>query len=567
MTYDLVIRNGTIVDGSGRPRYRADIGVTGDRIATIGRIAARGRTEVDAAGRAVAPGFIEVHSHMDAQVFWDPLGTSPVWHGVTTTIMGNCGFTLAPCREAEKDLCLRSLERAEDMPREALLAGIKWSWESYAEYLDAVDKLPKGINYAGLVGHSAIRTYVMGERAFSEAATDADKAAMAREVEAALRAGALGFSTSRSRHFTSDGRPVASRLAQWDEVCHLVDVMRRLDTGIFEITPDNWGNPEERARMQESLYQLAIASGRPMTFILLQFGMQGNAWREMMQLSERIGADGGRMMMQVIARYFTSVIGFRTHLPFDVLPTWAKVRAGSFEEQRRAFSDPGLRRKLVDEALHGSYATEFTGPSAQAPDYERLMVLDRDTPPFVTVAELARQRGTTPVDVMIDIALETDFHRFFVQPMGNFDLDDVLTMMRHPHSIFGGTDSGAHVSQLLDASMPSFILAYWVRERGIYTLEEAVRKMTFEPALTWGIPERGLVAPGMIADLVVFDPDTVSPGMPLAAHDLPAGALRLVQKGVGLAATVVSGQVVMRDNEPTGALPGRLLRGPLAARQ
>ena len=564
MNYDLVIRNGVVVDGSGGPRYRADVGVIGDRIATIGRIRERGRDEIDAAGKVVTPGFIEIHSHMDAQVFWDPLGTSPIWHGVTTTIMGNCGFTLAPCREAEMDLCLRCLERAEDMPRAALLAGIKWSWETYAEYLDTVDKLPKGINYAGLIGHSALRTYVMGERAFTEAANADDIAAMQREVESALRAGALGFSTSRSRHFMSDGRPVASRIARWDEVCALVDVMTRLNTGIFEITPDNWGDAAERARVQADMKQLAIDSGRPMTFILIQFPMQGEAWREMMRLSHEIAAGGGRMMLQVIARWFQSVIGFPTNLPFDVLPTWKAVRARSIAEQRRDLTDPVTRARLIDEAMNGPYATEFTGPSPQAPDWDRLMVLDSPTGPYRTVGELARQRGVAPAEVMIDIALESNFERLFVQPIGNLDLDDVLTMMRHPHALIGGTDSGAHVSQLLDSAMPTFLLAYWVRERGVYSLEEAVRKLSFDQALAWNLPGRGLVAPGMVADLVVFDPATVSPGMPFADNDLPAGALRLKQKGTGMTATVVGGQVVMRDNEHTGALPGRLLRGPLA---
>lgn len=566
MRYDLVIRNGTIIDGSGGPRYRADVGVIGDRIASIGRIREQGRDEIDAAGKVVSPGFIEVHSHMDAQIFWDQLGTSPVWHGVTTTIMGNCGFTLAPCRESEMDLCLRSLERAEDMSRDALLAGVKWSWETYAEYLDTVEALPKGINYAGYIGHSALRTYVMGERAFTETATEDDIKAMSREIESAIRAGAIGFSTSRSKHFTSDGKPVASRIASWDEVRELVGVLSRLEAGIFEITPDNWGTPEDRARGQKALLDLAVECGRPVTFIAMELPMQGNAWREMMALSEETVRSGGRMTMQVLARHFQSVIGFRTQLPFDVLPTWSTIRSRSFDEQRTALTDPATRARLVDEAMNGPYATEFTGPSAQPPDWEHLMVLDAPVGPYRNLASLARERNTTPADVLIDLALESDFDRFFIQPIGNFDMGDVLTLMQHPRSVIGGSDSGAHVSQVLDSSMPTFVLAYWVRQEKVFTLEEAVRKLSFDPAMVWGLAERGLLAEGMIADLVVFDPETVSPGMPVAANDLPAGALRLKQKATGMAASVVGGKVVMRDNEPTGALPGRLLRGPLAQR-
>lgn len=564
MAYDLVIRNGIIIDGSGSPRYHGDVGIVDGTIACIGRIGERGRQEIDARGQVVSPGFVEVHSHMDAQIFWDHLGTSPVWHGVTTTIMGNCGFTLAPCREAEMDLCLRSLERAEDMSRDALLAGVKWGWETFAQYLDVVDALPKGINYAGYIGHSALRTYVMGERAFEQAAQHEDIEAMSRELASALQAGAIGFSTSRSRHFTSEGKPVASRLADWSEVRSLVGTMARLNAGLFEITPDNWGSPEERARGQKALGDLAVESGRPVTFITIQLPMQGDAWREMMTLTEDTARRGGRMFTQVLTRHFQSVVGFRTQLPFDGLPTWREVRSRPIEAQRTALLDPAMRQRLVHEAMNGPYATEFTGPSAQPPDWDRLMVLDAPTGPYRTVGEIARERQTTPANALIDIALETDFDRFFVQPIGNYDLRDVLTLMQHPHSIVGGSDSGAHVSQVLDSSIPTFLLAYWVREQKAFTLEQAVRKLTFDPAMAWGLSRRGLLAPGMVADLIVFDPERVGPGMPVADNDLPAGALRLKQKATGMAATVVGGQIVMRNSEPTGALPGRLLRGPLA---
>jgi N-acyl-D-aspartate/D-glutamate deacylase len=567
MSFDLVIRNGTVVDGSGLARYRADVGVVGDRIASIGRIRDKGKSEIDAEGHVVAPGFIEVHSHMDAQVFWDPVGTSPAWHGITTTVMGNCGFTLAPCRESEKDLCLRNLERAEDMDRATLLEGIRWGWESFAEYFDVVDKLPKGINYAGFIGHSALRTYVMGQRAFEGAATADDMAAMTRELESAMRAGAIGFSTSRSQHFTSDDKPVASRVATWEEVRGLVGVMGRLNTGLFEITPDNWGDDADRAAKQAAIRDLAVESGRPVTYITIKLPAQGNAWREMMALTEDAAARGGRLWTQVIGRQFQSVIGFGTRLPFDHLPTWSVVRGKPAAEQLHAMRDPATRARLVQEAMNGPYGNRAVGPEMRPPNWDIMMVLDAPTGPYRTVAELAREQGTTPADVLIDIGISTNLERFFAQPIGNHELDDVLTLLRHPHSIVGGTDSGAHVSQILDSSIPSHLLAYWVRQERAFTLEQGVRKLSFDPAMAFGIRQRGLLAEGFIADLVVFDPDRVSPGMPVAARDLPANGRRLKQKAEGFAATIVGGEVLMRNNEPTGATPGRLLRGPLAAQR
>ncbi|MBM3347833.1 MAG: amidohydrolase family protein, partial [Betaproteobacteria bacterium] len=459
---------------------------------------------------------------------------------------------------------LRNLERAEDMERATLLAGIKWGWETFAEYLDVVDRLPKGINYAGFLGHSALRTYVMGERAFDGPATQDDLAAMKRELESAMRAGAIGFSTSRSQHYTSDGRPVASRIAAWDEIRELVGVMSRLNTGLFEITPDNWGDDADRAAKQALIRDLAVESGRPVTYITIKLPPQGNAWREMMALTEDAAARGGRMWTQVIARQFQTVIGFGTRLPFDHLPTWSSIRKGSVAEQLRAMRDPTTRAHLVQEAMHGPYSNNAVGPEMRPPNWDIMMVLDAPTGPYRAVADIAREKGILPADVLIDIGIASNLERFFVQPLGNHDLDDVLTMLRHPHSIVGGTDSGAHVSQILDSSMPSHLLAYWVRQKRAFTLEEGVRKLTFDPAMAFGLPRRGLLTEGHAADLVVFDPETIGPGMPVAANDLPANGRRLKQKATGIAASIVGGEVLMRNNEPTGATPGRLLRGSLA---
>jgi N-acyl-D-aspartate/D-glutamate deacylase len=566
MAYDLVVRDGTVVDGSGGPAYRADVGVVGDRIATIGRIREAGATEVDAEGHLVTPGFVEVHTHLDAQLHWDPLATSSSWHGVTTAVMGNCGFTLAPCRASEADLVLRTLERAEDMARDALLAGLDWRWETYAQFLDVVDAVPKGINYAGYLGHSALRTYVMGERAFDGAATDDDVRAMRAELTDGLRAGAIGLSTSRSpNHETADDRPVPSRLADWSEVEALVGVLGELGAGTFQLANEQPPTAEEVAAYRERLVALAATTGRPITYIV-GAGHPGNrAWQEQLALFEAAAARGARMFGQVHSRQFLTVTSFATKLVFDRLPAWSQVRSKPWAEQRAALVDPAVRATLVDEALHGTYGRAI-GAEARAPRWDALFVLDSGAGPWTTVGALAAQQGTTPVDVMIDLGLATDGAALFGQPFGNEDLDAVLALIRDPRTVVGVSDTGAHVSQVIDTSIPTFLLAHWVRARQALTWEDAVRKLTFEPAARFGFAGRGLVQEGMVADLVVLDPERVAPAVPYAAHDLPAGAPRLKQEAVGIRATVVGGEVLVRDGRHTEARPGRLLRGPLAVR-
>jgi N-acyl-D-amino-acid deacylase len=566
MAYDLVIRNGTVVDGTGGPRFRADVGIVGDRIAALGRIRERGAREIDADGRFVTPGFVDGHTHMDAQVFWDPLGTCSCWHGVTTVVMGNCGFTLAPCRESEKDLAMRSLERAEDIARDAMLEGITWQWETYADYLDALDRTPKGINYSGYIGHSALRTYVMGERAFEQTAGDDDLDAMRREVESALRAGAIGFSTSRSpNHETSDERPVASRLASWDEVRALVGVMTDVGAGVFELAQEQPSNGEERADYDARLTALAVDSGRPITFVVGSSAAAPTAWQHSLQLIDDIAAKGGRVTGQVHSREFLSIIGFKVNLPFDRLPGWRELRARPLAEQRAALTDPVRRAALVDEAANGRYGAAI-GAEVRPPQYDAIRVLDSPAGPYRTVAEIATATGSTPIDVMIDLSLAQDFRLFFAQPFANHDLGVVRKLIEHPRTIVAISDSGAHVSQIIDASVPTHFLSHWVRREQAFTWEQGVRMLTSDPARLWGFADRGVLAEGLAADVAVFDPEQIAPELPDAAHDLPAGALRLKQGATGLDATVVNGRVLLVDGEPTGELPGRLLRGQLASR-
>lgn len=564
--HDLIIRNGTVIDGSGMARYRADVAISGGRIAGIGRIRERARQEIDAEGHVVTPGIIDGHTHMDAQVFWDPMGTCSCWHGVTSVVMGNCGFSLAPCGEKEKQLVMRNLERAEDIAPEAMEAGIKWSWESFPEYLDAVDRTPKGINYAAYIGHSALRTYVMGERAFSREANAEDIDAMKREVRSAIRAGAMGFTTSRTRnHQTPDGHPVASRIATWDEVRQLVGVMGEEHAGIFEIAGENTGfDPERVNDYLGRIKSLAVDTGVPVTFGMFSSRNAPDFWRPYFATAEETAKAGGRMFIQVHSRSLNVVLSFETAMPFDRMPVWSDIRKLPLAEQEAALRNPEIRQKLV-KAVNESSGERAVGAEPRRANFDWMFVMDKPNPPHRSIAEIARAAGKDPVDVIIDLALEKHLKQFFLQPLANENQSDVLEMMRHPRSVVTFSDSGAHVSQIMDSSLQSHVLSYWVREKQALTLEEAVRMLTFVPASYWGLQGRGLLREGWAADVIVFNPDTVTPMMPELDHDLPAGARRLKQKAAGMLATVVNGEVVLRNNEPTGALPGRLLRGPLAA--
>ena len=562
MTYDLVIENGTVVDGSGSPGYRADVAVSDGRIAFIGRNPGRAANRIDAEGHVVAPGFVDGHTHMDAQVFWDHLGSCSCYHGVTSVVMGNCGFTLAPCREREADLVFRNLERAEDIAREAMLAGIDWRWETYPEYLDVVDGLPKGINYAGYVGHSALRTYVMGSRAFEEQATEDDVARMAAIVQEAVRAGAVGFTTSRSpNHETSDRKPVASRLAAWDEVRAIVNAMGRTGSGMFEIAAESTGGDPDRMRdYQERLKTLAVESGVPVTWGMFSRRRTREVWRSYFELLDEVAEAGGRMFAQVHSRALCVIYTFESHLPFDSWEVWRDIRRLPLAEQKACLADPAVKARLVEVASRPSERHQARGVVANPPDWDWLYVMRGTDGHDPSVAQLAAERGVPPVELLIDIALEEDLKTLFRMPLNNENDDDVLAMMKHPHSVVTFSDSGAHVSQIMDSSLQTNVFSQWVRERQALTLEEAVRQVTSEPARRWGFHDRGLLRLGMAADIAVFDPETIAPNMPEIVHDLPAGAKRFKQTARGILATVVNGEVLLRDNEPTGATPGRLLR-------
>jgi N-acyl-D-aspartate/D-glutamate deacylase len=534
MALDLVIRGGSVVDGSGKPRFGADVGIKDGRIVEIGKVSGTAARTIDADGLIVAPGFIDGHTHMDAQVAWDPLGTCSCWHGVTSVVMSNCGFALAPCKPADREWYARCLSAVEDIPTEAMAAGIDWTWETFPEYLATVERLPKAINYGMYIGHSALRMYVMGKRALSEKATEDDMSRMAAAVQEALKAGALGFSSSRaSTHVTPDDTPVASRIAEWQEIDRIIGAMAELDTGIFKQGDDPLGGAYQTKYIDDTV------------------------------------AAGGRMFGQGTTKSINAIFSLKSYLPFDVLPGWRELRALPMAEQKRRLTDPAVRRELVaaeakmkprDNVVQGGGAAT-TDP--RKPDYANLFAMkgvDWEDP---TVAELARARGQHPVEVMIDLSLAND-DQVYIQPIVNESPDDVLGILKHPRTLATFSDSGAHVCQEMGSSLQTHLLSYWVRKRGAFTLEEAVKKLTHDNAVAWELKGRGQVREGYKADLVLFEENGIRPAMPTVEKDLPGGARRLVQKAEGIKATLVNGAVAFEDGQATGAYFGHVLKGKLA---
>jgi len=567
MALDLVIENGTVIDGSGGPRYRADVGVKAGRIVEIGRIRSAATERIDAEGHIVSPGFIDGHTHMDAQVAWDQLGSCSCWHGVTSVVMGNCGFALAPCQPEEREWIARCLEAVEDIPVDAMMNGIDWTWETFPEYLDQVAQLPKAINYSAFIGHSALRMYVMGRRALSEVANEDDLRRMGAVVEEALQVGAVGLSTSRATtHITPDGSPIASRIADWSEIDYLVGTLAKRNQGIFQIGPDVSGG-EAHQTFLKRLQKVALDSGRPIMFGTLSTrqGIDPYPWQEQTRYIDETVAAGGRMYGQTTTRPIIALFSLKSYLPFDNLPAWQALRDLPIDEQRRRFADSDIRSALVAaEATMKPRDGVFQGGGAattdpKKPDYSNLFALrgvDWDDP---TVEELSKQAGQHPVEVMLDLMIDNE-DQLFVQPLVNESPADVLGMLQHPRTLATFSDSGAHVCQEMGSSLQTHLLNYWVRQKQAFSLEQAVRMLTFDNASAFEFNDRGLLRPGYRADVVVFDADTIRPRLPTVETDLPGGARRLVQKADGIAATVVNGAVTFRHGASTGVYPGQLIR-------
>ena len=459
-------------------------------------------------------------------------------------------------------MVFRNLERAEDLSRDAMLEGIDWRWETFPEFLDVIDELPKGINYAGYIGHSALRTYVMGERAFSDAASEDDVRNMQQLVKQAVQAGAIGFSTSRTfNHLTADDRPVASRIAEWDEVRAIVNAVGETGKGLFEIAGEAPGrDPERIAEYHGRLRDLAVESGVPQTWGMFSVRAAPDLWRPYFDLLDETAAAGGRMFAQVHSRALSSLLSFESNTPFDSWEYWSEFRQLPLTEQAAKMRNPEIKAKLIEIASREYTGPRIVGAEARPPEWDYIYPMDDMVYDKPSMAELARAKGVHPVELMIDMALERDLKMFFRQPIANEDQAQVLDMMKHPRSVITFSDSGAHVSQIMDSSLQTHLLSYWVREKQAMTLEEAIKQITYNTATMWGLHDRGLLREGMAADLVVFDADTIGARMPDVVHDLPAGAKRLKQTADGILNTVVNGEILLTNNEHSGAVPGQLLR-------
>jgi N-acyl-D-aspartate/D-glutamate deacylase len=568
--HDLVIRGGTIVDGSGGPARAGDVAIDGDRVSEVGGRLGPGRRELDAAGLMVAPGWVDIHTHYDGQATWDPYLTPSCWHGVTTLVMGNCGVGFAPAKPDRHAWLIGLMEGVEDIPGTALAEGIRWEWESFPEYLDALGRMRRALDVAAQVPHGAVRAYVMGERgARNEPSTADDIAGMARIVREGVAAGALGFSTSRTMlHRAVDGEPVPGTFAGEDEVLGIGRVLGELGAGVFELASDLSPEDGEVAWME----RLAAETGRPVTFALLQNDIDRTQWRRLLQATERAAARGAPLIAQVSARPTGLLMGLQsTAHPFTAHKTYRALAGLPFDERVRRLRDPAVRRQMLEEQV------EFDNPLTafvctafhklfqlgDPPDYEP--AADR------SVAAIAERAGRRPEEVAYDLLLARDGRELLYLPLLNysdFDFEPIREMLLHPYTVLSLSDGGAHCGLICDAGTPTLLLTHWVRDRSRgprLPLEYAVHRQTRHTAALYGLHDRGLLAPGMKADVNLIDLDALALSAPEMAFDLPAGGRRLIQRARGYRMTIKSGAVTFEEGEPTGALPGGLVRGPQAA--
>jgi N-acyl-D-amino-acid deacylase len=562
--HDLIIRNADICDGTGAPRCRGDVAVSQGRIVEVGRVAGTAARSIDADGLVLAPGFIDLHTHYDCQVSWDRLLTPSCWHGVTTVVMGNCGFTIAPCRAADRELLMRMLLYVEGMPTEALRAGIDWQWETFPEYLDTLERWRPALNVAAFVGHSAIRYYVMGGAASERAATDDELARMQEIVRDALRAGACGVSTSESpTHFFGDGTPVPSRVASRPEIRALATVLREFGRGVIEVAPRHLiGSTESKAEDQRFYAELATASARPVTWApLLHNPFDPEGCLRLIEEARAAQDRGVQVVPQVGCRPLEVRVSFgASSIATENNPYWKPILRKPADERRALFRSVAFRDDLRAMSPAGSWVAAL-GPSWEQ-IFLRLSPLAAHAN-FIDwpVSEIAAARRADPVDVLLDLSLEADLACQFSIPIMNTDEAIVGQLLRHPAGILALSDAGAHADTLSDQGFTTHLLGHWVRERQALQLEDAVRLLTSAPARLYGLAGRGAVQPGYVADLVLFDPETVGLQRTELVADLPGGASRLIQRASGVDYVIVNGEVLIDGGKETAARAGVVLRG------
>jgi len=543
MAHDIVIRGGELVDGTGSEPVPGDLAIDDGLITAVGKVEGKGKQEIDAKGHAVTPGFVDLHTHLDAQIGWDPSLTPVSWHGVTTALLGNCGVTFAPCKPADVELLAGMMETVEDIPKNAILTGLPWDWEDYGGYLDAIERLDPAINVAGMVGHCAVRFYVMGERAVEEQASDEERKEMADVVAHSIDRGAVGFSTNRyPPHKLPDGRSIPGTFA---EVGELVEIAKAVGprNGLMQAVGANFEVLRAMAETTKGRILFSYGTGP-------QEGMGAKSAAGLEQLSKY-----GDLTAITQVRGSGFMFGLQSNLPVQG-ETWDKLRKQNLEQRLAAIRDPETREKLVDEGLAMKRRFPMTNVfylgDGESPDYT--------TPPDQNLEAVAEANDEHWVETFLRLSDETDGRALFNLRMFNQSLKELGDLFKSEHIFPSLGDAGAHVSQIMDAGWSSFILSYWIREAGIYSLGEGIRRMTSGPARVLGLKDRGALQPGLRADVNVFDPNTVAERQPVLVHDFPGGAPRYIQKSMGYKTTIVNGEVTVVDGEHTGARAGRVLR-------
>ncbi|HEX6441371.1 MAG TPA: amidohydrolase family protein [Stellaceae bacterium] len=557
MAYDLLIKNGRVVDGSGMPSYRADIGVKGGKIAEIGKLSGPATKTIDADGRAISPGFIDNHCHYDAQVTWDPLCTFSPEHGATSVIFGNCSLSLAPVRCGTEQRLAEFLSYVEAIPMEVLKT-IEFDWESVPQYMDRLDN-HLGINIGNLIGHTAVRHYVMGDDCQKPGATEAQVKAMQEVVRDGMAAGALGLSVSREKgHFDPQGVPIPALWADEQEIFALCDVLREMGTGTIQA-----GGGQYVELKDGMMRRLAEACGRTVVYNSLSQTMRRpDEWKIHMARIEETAGMGIRAYPMCSPNRITQDFTMKNSQVFRGLPTWHPILLMSDEEKLRLYADPEIRAKLHEEAVVnkpdsavGISKTWWNYIWVNEPRLEKNKWMQ-----FKSIGQIAEKQGKRVIDAFLDLVVEEKLETRFLQAENNIDDEALSKILTHPNAVIGLGDGGAHVQFHGGYGYITKLLGEWVREKQVMSLEQAVRRMTFDSASTFGIYDRGLLRPGLAADIAIFDPDTVKCGPEEVVHDFPAGGWRIKETAEGVTHTIVNGQVLLEDKKHSGALPGRVLR-------
>ena len=571
--HDLLITNGTIVDGSGGDPYVGDIALGGGLIVGIGAPGSQGADAhevIDATGLLVTPGFVDIHSHYDGQVTWDPYLTPSCFHGVTTVVMGNCGVGFAPVAPDKRQWLSELMEGVEDIPGTALTAGMRWGWETFPEYLDFIDSTPHAMDIGTQIAHAPVRAYVMGERgAQNENASPDDIARMAAIVKEAIAAGALGFSTSRTMlHHALDGTPVPGTFATEDELFGIGNALRELGTGLFEVSPAGVAGEDDDSLPHEVewMHKLSKTIGRPVTFGMTQGNNDTMLYRRILEATAAAAADGATVIAQVAGRASGLLFGMdTTYHPFKGRPTWDGLATLTADDKLAEMRNASVRTAILEER------PENVAMSLLERMADRIWPigddLDYEPPLHTSVGAIAARTGRSTGDVLYDMILERPADALFMIPVNNYahnTFDALHEMITHPQAVLGLADGGAHVAIICDASIPTTMLTHWTRDRTRgpkLSLPFVVKRQTHDTAALYGLHDRGLLCAGYKADVNIIDHDNLRLRMPEMAYDLPGGARRLVQKADGYVATIVSGTIVSRDGAFTGELPGRVLRG------